>query len=70
MNNSDLILINCNSLCLDLAVELLRVKYKDNLWEYDEVNDINIMRAEYIEEYEKLIEDLKEFIITQHKVNE
>jgi hypothetical protein len=63
------ITIDCDDLSYELAMIILRERYtNDELWEYDDVNNINVLANKIIPEYDDLCEDIKNFLISKNEL--
>jgi len=63
---SDTINVDVNILSCDIAMQLMRVMYKQSLYYYDEVNDLFVMRNSYLNEYEDLCMEIKDYLLREY----
>ena len=64
--NNNIINADVNILSCDIAMQLMRVMYKDTLYDYDGVNDLYVIKDSYLTEYEDLCMEIKEYLLHEY----
>jgi hypothetical protein len=62
--------VDLTSLACDMAMSHMRFKYGSDMYDYDIVNEIQVMKDQYLNEYEDLCMDILEYIKTYHTVED
>lgn len=63
------ITVDADNLALDMAELVIKTKYSnEELYEYDESNEIWLFKEIYYKEILQVQEELKEYLLTQHAI--
>ncbi len=65
-----IIKVDSESLACDMAMSHMRFKYGSEMYDYDLTNEIQVVKDQYLNEYENLCVDILNYIQTYHTVND
>ena len=65
-----IIKVDLESLSCDMAMSHMRFKYGSDMYDYDLTNEIQIVKDQYLNEYENLCIDILNYIKSDHIVND
>jgi hypothetical protein len=65
-----IIKIDSELLACDMAMSHMRFKYGSDMYDYDLTNEIQVIKDQYLNEYENLCVDILNYIQTYHTVND
>lgn len=65
-----IIKVDLQSLACDMAISHMRFKYGSDMYDYDITNEIQIMKDQYLNEYENLCIDIIDYIKLEHSIRD
>lgn len=61
--------VDVDALACDIAMQLMRTQYATTMYDYDEDNNIWIMKASYVPEYEEICIEIREYLLAYHSIS-